>query len=76
MTARRFLSIKDPQLAAEQLVASWFGTSLLRQSLGMAGPLLAAAIAERVRYAVDTLVRAWSKGAEAASADKTRWKRV
>jgi hypothetical protein len=38
MTARRFLSIKDPQLAAEQLVASWFGTSLLRQSLGMAGP--------------------------------------
>jgi TetR/AcrR family transcriptional repressor of mexJK operon len=38
MTARRFLSIKDPQLAAEQLVASWFGMSLLRQSLGMAGP--------------------------------------
>jgi AefR-like transcriptional repressor, C-terminal domain len=32
LTARGFLSIKDPELAAEQLVASWFGMSVLRQS--------------------------------------------
>jgi len=52
LTARGFLSIKDPELAAEQLVASWFGMSVLRQSLGVAGPPSADAIAERVRYAV------------------------
>jgi TetR/AcrR family transcriptional repressor of mexJK operon len=50
--------------------------SVLRQSLGMAGPPSAVAIAERVRYAVNTLVRAWSTGAEAAGADKARLKRV
>jgi TetR/AcrR family transcriptional regulator, mexJK operon transcriptional repressor len=76
LTARGFLSMKDPELAAEQLVASWFGMSVLRQSLGMAGPPSAVAIAERVRYAVNTLVRAWSTGAEAAGADKARLKRV
>ena len=44
--------------AAEQLVASWLW--LGRQSFGLAGPPSANAIAKRVRYAVDTLVRAWS----------------
>jgi TetR/AcrR family transcriptional repressor of mexJK operon len=65
LTARGFLSIKDPELAAEQLVASWFGMTVLRQSLGLAGPPSAGAIAKRVRYAVDTMVRAWSTGTEA-----------
>jgi TetR/AcrR family transcriptional repressor of mexJK operon len=58
LTKRRFLSIKEPELAAEQLVAFWLG-SLGRQSFGLAGPPSADAIAKRVRYSVDTLVRAW-----------------
>lgn len=49
LTTRGFLSIKDPELAAEQLVASWFGMSERRQSLGLAGPLSADAIAKRCR---------------------------
>jgi TetR/AcrR family transcriptional regulator, mexJK operon transcriptional repressor len=59
LTRRGFLSIKDPELAAEQLVASWFGGGRLQRNLGLAGPPSADAIAKRVRYAVDTLVRAW-----------------
>jgi TetR/AcrR family transcriptional repressor of mexJK operon len=59
LTRRGFLSIKHPELAAEQLVVFWLG-SLGRQSLGLAGPPSADAIAKRVRYSVDTLVRAWS----------------
>jgi TetR/AcrR family transcriptional regulator, mexJK operon transcriptional repressor len=61
LTTRGFLLIKDPELAAEQLTASWFGMSFLRQSLGLAGPPSADAIGKRVRYAVDTLVRAWAR---------------
>jgi TetR/AcrR family transcriptional regulator, mexJK operon transcriptional repressor len=61
LTRRRFLSIKEPELAAEQLVAFWLG-SLGRQSFGLAGPPSADTIAKRVRYAVDTLVRAWPAG--------------
>jgi TetR/AcrR family transcriptional regulator, mexJK operon transcriptional repressor len=60
LTRRGFLSIKDPELAAEQLVASWLGMSSVRQSLGLTGPPSADAIAKRVRYAVETIVRAWS----------------
>jgi TetR/AcrR family transcriptional regulator, mexJK operon transcriptional repressor len=56
---RGLLSIKDPELAAEQLVVSWLG-NLMRQSFGLADPPSADAIAKRVRYSVDTLVRAWS----------------
>jgi TetR/AcrR family transcriptional repressor of mexJK operon len=59
LTRRGHLSIKDPELAAEQLIVSWLG-SLGRQSFGLAGPPSADEIAKRVRYAVDTLVRAWS----------------
>jgi TetR/AcrR family transcriptional repressor of mexJK operon len=59
LNRRGFLSIKDPELAAEHLVVSWLG-SLGRQSFGLAGPPSADAIAKRVRYSVDTLVRAWS----------------
>jgi hypothetical protein len=59
----RRVRLLDPsagsKLAAEQLVASWLG-GVVRQSLGLAGPPSADAIAKRVRYAVDTLVRAWS----------------
>lgn len=61
LTRRGFLSIKDPELAAEQLVVSWLG-NLMPQSFGLAGPPSADAIAKRVRYSVDTLVRAWSAG--------------
>jgi TetR/AcrR family transcriptional repressor of mexJK operon len=67
---RGFVSIKNPDLAAEQLVASWLGMSVLRQVLDVAGPPAEDDIAERVRYAVDTMIRAWSTGAEAASAGK------
>jgi hypothetical protein len=42
----------------------------LRQSLGVAGPPSSNAITKRVRYAIDTLVRAWSTGADPGSADK------
>lgn len=76
LTRRGFLSIKDPELAAEQLIASWFGMRERRQSLGLAGPPSADAIAKRVRYAVDTLVRAWSTGAGAARAKTMRLKRA
>jgi TetR/AcrR family transcriptional regulator, mexJK operon transcriptional repressor len=67
LTQRGFLSIKDPDLAAEQLFASWEGMGLVRQSLGVAGPPSADAITRRVRYAVETMVRAWSTGAKAAN---------
>ena len=60
LTRRGFLSLKDPELAAEQLVASWLGVGRQKRELGLAGPPSADAIAKRVRYAVDTLVRAWS----------------
>jgi AefR-like transcriptional repressor, C-terminal domain len=60
LTKRGFLSIKNPDLAAEQLVASWSGMSLLRQGLGVASRPPADEIAEHVRYAVDTMIRAWS----------------
>jgi TetR/AcrR family transcriptional regulator, mexJK operon transcriptional repressor len=59
LTRRGFLSIKDPELAAEQLVVSWLASSG-GQGFGLAGPPSADAIARRVRYSVDTLVRAWS----------------
>jgi TetR/AcrR family transcriptional regulator, mexJK operon transcriptional repressor len=70
LTKHKLLSIKDPELAAEQLIASWVGMSGLRQSLGVAGPPSADAIAKRVRYAIDTMVRAWPTGAEATGAHK------
>ena len=62
LTERRLLLIKDPELAAEQLIGSWLGTSIERQSLGLAGPPSTDAIEKRVHYAVDTMVRAWSRG--------------
>ena len=67
---RGILSIKDPGLAADELIGAWIGMSDLRQSLGVAGPPSSNAIAKRVRYAIDTLVRAWSTSAEPGSADK------
>jgi TetR/AcrR family transcriptional repressor of mexJK operon len=70
LTKRGLVSIKNPDLAAEQLVASWLGMSVLRQILGVAGPPAADEVAERVRYAVDAMIRAWSTGADAASAGK------
>jgi TetR/AcrR family transcriptional repressor of mexJK operon len=71
LTERGVLAIDDPELAADQLIGSWVGMTELRQSLGVAGPPSSKAIAKRVRYAIDTLVRAWSTGAEPGSADKT-----
>jgi TetR/AcrR family transcriptional repressor of mexJK operon len=71
LTERGILSIKDPELAADELIGAWIGMSDLRQSLGVAGPPSSNAIAKRVRYAIDTLVRAWSTSAEPGSADKT-----
>jgi TetR/AcrR family transcriptional regulator, mexJK operon transcriptional repressor len=70
LTKRGFVSIRNPELAAEQLVASWLGMSVLRQVLDVAGPPAADEIAEHVRYAVDTMIRAWSTAAETASAGK------
>jgi TetR/AcrR family transcriptional repressor of mexJK operon len=74
LNERGFLSIKDPDLAAEQLVASWLGMSIGRQSLGLAGPPSADAIEKRVRYAVDTMVGAWSAGSDATKVQKFRFK--
>jgi len=72
LTEQRVLAIDDPELAADQLIGAWVGMSELRQSLGVAGPPSSKAVAKRVRYAIDTLVRAWSTGAEPSGADKTR----
>ena len=58
LTERGVLAIDDPELAAEQLIGAWVGMTELRQSLGVAGPPSSKAIAKRVRYAIDTLVRA------------------
>jgi TetR/AcrR family transcriptional regulator, mexJK operon transcriptional repressor len=63
LTERGVLAIDDPELAADQLIGAWLGMTELRQSLGVAGPPSSNAIAKRVRYAIDTLVRAWSTGA-------------
>ncbi len=71
LTERGVLAIDDPELAAEHLIGAWIGMTELRQSLGVAGPPSSKAIAKRVRYAIDTLVRAWSTGADPGSADKT-----
>jgi TetR/AcrR family transcriptional repressor of mexJK operon len=76
LNERGVLAIEDPELAAEQLFASWVGLSELRQSLGVSGPPSPKAIAKRVRYAIDTLVRAWSTSAIAGSASKTRFERA
>ena len=70
LTERGVLAIDDPELAADQLIGAWVGMTELRQSLGVAGPPSSNAIAKRVRYAIDTLLRAWSTGAEPRSADK------
>jgi TetR/AcrR family transcriptional regulator, mexJK operon transcriptional repressor len=76
LTARGLLSIKEPDLAAEQLMGAWFGMSVLRQSLGVSGPPSPQAIAKGVRYAAETMVRAWSTGAGAKPDKKTRPKRA
>ena len=60
------MPIDDPELAAEQLIVSWLGLSQLRQNLGVAGPPSADAIAGRVRYATDTMLRTWSSASSAA----------
>jgi TetR/AcrR family transcriptional repressor of mexJK operon len=73
---RGFLSIENPELAAEQLVASWLGMSIGRQSLGLARPPSADVIEQRVRYAVETMVRAWSASGGRHKAEKSRFKRV
>jgi TetR/AcrR family transcriptional repressor of mexJK operon len=52
------LVIDDPELAAEQLTASWLGLSQLRQSLGAAEPLTPEAISYRVRIATSAMFRA------------------
>src|SRR5271163_3274139 len=70
LTERGVLAIDDPELAADQLIGAWIGMTELRQSLGVAGPPSPKAIAKRVRYAIDTIVRAWSTGAEPGSAHK------
>ena len=73
LAKRGVLSIDDPEVAAEQLIVSWLGLSQLRQNLGVAGPPPADAIARRVRYATDTMLRAWSSASLPGSkADERR----
>jgi len=67
LAQRGVLSIDDPELAAEQLIVSWLGLSQLRQNLGVTGPPSADAITRRVRYATDTMLRAWSTASPLAS---------
>jgi len=55
------LTIEDPELAAEQLIAAWLGLSQLRQNLGIAGPPSMRAISKRVVFATRTMLRAWSR---------------
>jgi len=74
LAERGVLSIDDPGLAAEQLVVSWFGLSQLRQNLGVAGPPSADSIARRVRYATETMLRAWSTDSPVAG-ERTRSRR-
>jgi TetR/AcrR family transcriptional regulator, mexJK operon transcriptional repressor len=74
LTDRGLLSIEDPDLAAEQLMASWSGMCELRQSLGIAGPPSPDEVTKRVRYATDTMMRAWSTDARAGTADRPRFK--
>jgi TetR/AcrR family transcriptional regulator, mexJK operon transcriptional repressor len=66
LAERGVLPINDPELAAEQLIVSWLGLSQLRQNLGVAGPPSADAIARRVRYANDTMLRTWSSASQTA----------
>jgi TetR/AcrR family transcriptional regulator, mexJK operon transcriptional repressor len=66
LAERGVLPIDDPELAAEQLIVSWLGLSQLRQNLGVAGPPSADAIARRVRYATDTMLRTWSSASPVA----------
>jgi len=54
------LAIDDPELAAEQLTASWLGLSQLQQSLGVSEPLPAGEISRRVRVATSAMLRAWA----------------
>src|SRR5262249_45309009 len=78
LAERGVLSIDDPELAAEQLIVSWLGLSQLRQNLGVAGPPSADAIARRVRYVTNTMLRAWSMAspiAGKAGAERTRSRR-
>jgi TetR/AcrR family transcriptional repressor of mexJK operon len=56
---RERLSIADPDLAAEQLVAAWLGVDQLKQSLGVSGPPLPSAISRRVRSATEAMLRGW-----------------
>jgi TetR/AcrR family transcriptional repressor of mexJK operon len=60
LAERGLLSIKDPDLVAEQLIASWLGMSQLRQNLGVTGPPSGEVIAKRVGNATEMMVRAWS----------------
>jgi TetR/AcrR family transcriptional regulator, mexJK operon transcriptional repressor len=61
LVGHKLLTIADPELAAEQLVAAWLGLTQMRQSLGVAAPPSRDAIAGRVRLATETMVHAWSR---------------
>jgi hypothetical protein len=54
----RSLNAPSKMTVYEQLVVSWLGLSQLRQNPGVAAP--PSTIARRVRYATDTMLRAWS----------------
>ena len=56
------LSIPDPELAAEQLVAAWLGVDQLRQSLGVGGPPTLDAVTRRVKSATEVFFRGWATG--------------
>jgi TetR/AcrR family transcriptional regulator, mexJK operon transcriptional repressor len=57
---RGLLAIEKPELAAEQLIATWLGLTQLRQSLGIGYPPSKEAISKRVRYATQVMLRAWA----------------
>jgi TetR/AcrR family transcriptional regulator, mexJK operon transcriptional repressor len=62
LDARGLLSLDDPDLAAEQLIAAWLGMSQLKQNLGVADPPSAEAISRNVRRATATFLTASSLG--------------
>jgi TetR/AcrR family transcriptional regulator, mexJK operon transcriptional repressor len=69
LVERELLSINDPELGAELLLVSWLGMSQLRQGLGVSDPPCAGAIAMRVRFATQTMLRAWSTPAKGNGRD-------
>jgi TetR/AcrR family transcriptional regulator, mexJK operon transcriptional repressor len=61
LNARGLLSIDDPELSAEQMIAAWLGMNQLKLNLGVAGPPSPDEISRNVRRATQIFLTAWSR---------------